>query len=755
MQEEWAKTSKRKRTVFWRFWVGGCLLTLLAGCHTVSPSAVPVTPPAINPAARRDGTREMAELLQSVAKTTDPQAMPILVNAERARMLKIEMESAPDKSIQAETRLKYAIELLNAGDTETAIAEFDRLEAQLISISPGFWKANRHRVRVWQATAYMRLAEQQNCCTTNTSQACLLPIRGTGIHSKIAGSTHAMQILEEVLKESPDDLEARWLLNIAAMTLGRYPEGVPAAWRIPPKVFQSDYDIKRFPNVASAIGLNLLGRSGGCVIDDLDGDGNLDILVSGIGFQDQIRFFHNNADGTFTERTREAGLLGETGGLNLIQADYDNDGHTDIFVLRGGWMAKAARFPCSLLRNNGDGTFSDVTAGAGLMRTGPTQAAVWLDYNNDGWLDLFVAFESGPGGTHPCALYRNNRDGTLTDVAHQAGVDFVGFVKGVVSADYDNDGYPDLFLSVMGGRNVLFHNNRDGTFTNVAEKAGVTNPIASFSCFFFDYDNDGWPDLFVVGYKPRGVENIAADYLGLPTLCEYPCLYHNNHDGTFTDVTTAAHLHKIIQGMGINYGDLDNDGYLDFYVGTGDTDLSTLIPNRMFRNADGRFFQEVTTSGDFGHLQKGHAIAFADINNDGQQDVFAQMGGAFYGDTAYTALFANPGHDNHWLTLKLEGVQTNRSAIGARIKVTVRTATGLRDIYKTVSTGGSFGSGPLRQEIGLGKALELIKVEIDWPVSRKVQILQGVAMDRAYQVKEDQDQAIPLNLKKFSWPLSP
>ena len=207
-------------------------------------------------------------------------------------------------------------------------------------------------------------------------------------------------------------------------------------------------------------------------------------------------------------------------------------------------------------------------------------------------------------------------------------------------------------------------------------------------------------------------------------------------------------------GMGLNFGDLDNDGYLDFYVGTGNPELTTLIPNRMFRNAGGKFFQEVTTSGNFGHLQKGHGIAFADINNDGNQDVFEKMGGAYDGDTAYSSLYANPGHGNHWITLQLEGVQTNRCAIGARIKVTVRTAGGTRDIYKTVGSGASFGCNPLRQEIGLGQAQAIDRVEIYWPVSRKTQTLRGLTRDRFYRVREDQDQATPLPLKATSWSIT-
>jgi hypothetical protein len=254
-----------------------------------------------------------------------------------------------------------------------------------------------------------------------------------------------------------------------------------------------------------------------------------------------------------------------------------------------------------------------------------------------------------------------------------------------------------------------------------------------------------------VGYRVEGVQDVAADYLHLPSHGEKSHLYRNNRNGTFSDVTKAAHLDKVILGMGINFGDLDNDGFLDFYVGTGTPDMDMLVPNRMFRNSGGKYFQDVTTSGDFGHLQKGHAIAFADLNNDGQQDIFAEMGGANSGDVAYTSLYANPGHPNHWIALKLEGVQTNRSAIGARIRVVVNDAHSQRSVYRTVGSGGSFGASPLRQEIGLGSAESIDRVEILWPTSKRTQVLRGLSTDAFYAVQENRQAVERLKLKKFKW----
>ena len=206
--------------------------------------------------------------------------------------------------------------------------------------------------------------------------------------------------------------------------------------------------------------------------------------------------------------------------------------------------------------------------------------------------------------------------------------------------------------------------------------------------------------------------------------------------------------------MGANFGDLDNDGWLDFYLGTGNPDFTMLTPHRMFRNAEGTFFQDVTTAGGFGNLQKGHAVAFADLANDGNQDVYEQIGGAFTGDMAFNALFLNPGNTNRWLKLKLIGTKSNRAAIGARIQVTVQTPSGPRHIYRTVNSGGSFGANPLRQEIGLGNATKIETVAIKWPASGIKQMLTDLELDHLYQVREGEAKALPVELKRIHFDLS-
>jgi len=705
----------------------------------------------------------MAALLQKIYRDADPLRSPFR-STEKVSLLRAQM-AGRDASGVLNLRMDIALHLLQSGQIPEALREYDEITAFL---RDNHWTPEPElQVALLNARAlcHLRAGETANCLLNHNADSCIFPIQGGGIHQLKEGSRAAVEVLTELLTKFPGDLRGRWLLNIAYMTLGEYPAGVPARWLIPPERFGADHDLGRFPDVAANVGLNVDGLAGGVVMDDFDHDGFLDVMISAWGFEkrDQLRVFRNNGDGTFTERTEKAGLMGLVSGLNLRQGDYDNDGFVDVLVLRGAWLGPEGHYPFSLLRNNGDFTFTDVTEEAGLMHFKPTQTAAWFDYNGDGWLDLYVGVESTGRDTMACELFRNNGDGTFTECAAESGVDYVGFIKGVTSADYNNDGRPDLFLSDRTGPKRLLRNDGPAgadhspkapwKFTDVAEAAGIDGPTESFPCWFWDYDNDGWEDIMVTGYGIKDVGDIAADYLGRPTTARKARLYHNNGDGTFTNVSRAAGVSKVIHAMGANYGDLDNDGWLDFYCGTGDPDFATLIPNRMFRNDGGQRFQEVTTTGGFGQLQKGHGIAFGDIDNDGDQDILSKIGGAAETDNYHTQLFANPGHGNRWLTLQLEGVKTNRVAIGARIKVVVRTDGVERVLFRTVGPGASFGANPLRQEIGLGRADAVVRVEVFWPVTGAIQVFTGLEPNHCYHLCEGDAAPTLVNLKSFVLPL--
>jgi hypothetical protein len=617
------------------------------------------------------------------------------------------------------------------------------------------------------ALAYMRLGERNNCIHSHSSGSCIFPIRNDGVYTDPYASQKAIDLYRQMLYDQPTDFTSRWLLNLAYMTLGQYPAKVPREWLIPGLDTDTcSSPVKPFQDMAGSLGLNeSRNMAGGTIVDDFDHDGNLDIITSCWDLDQSMHYFHNNGDGTFTDASERSGLSRIKGGLNLIQADYNNDGYTDILVLRGAWLQELGKQPKTLLRNNGDGTFTDVTVESGILSFSPTQTAVWADFNNDGWLDLFIGNETTSGSyPHPAELYINNHDGTFTNVAAEAGCDQEAFTKGVVSADYDNDGWPDIFLSNLDGHKMLLRNKaikgRIPQFEDVTARAGLDQDLThTFPTWFFDYDNDGWPDIFVCGYYFSGhlAQQAAGEALGLPQKdLNKMRLYHNNHDGTFTDVSAATGLDRAVYGMGANFGDIDNDGWLDMYIGTGNPDFTSLIPNRMFRNIDGRRFADVTNSARVGNLQKGHGVAFADIDNDGDQDIFIETGGAYAGDAFYNSLYVNPGQNNNgWIGLQLEGVHSNRSAIGAHIVVTFTENGSKRTVYRDVGSGGSFGASPLRQEIGIGKATMIDELIIKWPTSGTVQVFKNVQPRRFLHIREGDDHFDVLPVKPLQFPEHP
>src|SRR4030095_14856189 len=432
----------------------------------------------------------------------------------------------------------------------------------------------------------------------------------------------------------------------------------------------------------------------------------------------------------------------QLGGLNMIQTNYNNDGCKDILVLRGGWEVPQRK---SLLRNNCDGTFTDVTAVRGLAEPATsTNTAAWADINNDGLLDLFIGHED-----RASPLFLNKGGGSFEDISRGAGVDRVAFTKGVSVGDYDNDGFVDFYVSNFNGNNFLYRNDHDNTFTELGRAAGVPRPGHGFATWFFDYDNDGWPDLFATSYF-TSVDESVRTYLGLAHNAATLKLYKNLGDGTFRDVTTDVGLDKVFMPMGANFGDIDNDGFLDIHLGTGNPSYASLLPNVLLRNKEGKSFADVTASSGTGELHKGHGVAFADLDNDGDEEIVAEIGGATPGDSHPLRLFENPGHGNDWITLRLRGVKRHPAALGARIQLSVENeGRGTRSISRSVGSGGSFGASPLEQHIGLGKSARIVDLEIWWPASNTRQTFTNVGKDQFLEIKEFAKEYTKLQRKSF------
>lgn len=491
---------------------------------------------------------------------------------------------------------------------------------------------------------------------------------------------------------------------------------------------------------------------------DYDNDGRLDIFfVNGAPLADPTpkgtiphktgpeywnRLYHQKADGTFEDVTEKAGLQGVGYGMGVAVGDYDNDGYEDLYVTAYGGNR--------LYHNNGDGTFTDVTAKAGVAGSGWSTSAAWVDLDGDGYLDLIVLryvqwdFDDVWCGEHregyraychpdyfkPIAplVYHNNGNGTFTEVSQKIGIDKPGKGLGIALADYDRDGHIDVFVANDSMVEYLYHNKGDGTFEETGLLAGVAvdadgRTYAGMGVDFADYDNDGWPDVVVTDLANQRY-----------------ALYRNAHDGSFIYSTTTSNVGRITMphsGWGVRFFDYDNDGWKDLLISQGH-DLDTIeltYPNLRYRepmlllhNTHGDFVDVSSASGDvFKKPWVARGMAIGDLDNDGRLDaVVTTNDGA-----AHVLRNETPGA-NHWLLLNLVGHKSNRDGIGASVEI--ETAAGKQ--YATVTTAGSYlSSSDKRVHFGLGKDADVTKIVIRWP-SGVVQTLENVKGDRILRVDE-------------------
>jgi hypothetical protein len=716
---------------------------------------------------KKTGTEFMVQLLREKEAAEDPRT-DFMVNKKRALMFKRKLAQAEDRRQILNLRLQLGLESLNAGDIKESIEQLHYLvtqmkpeESRLIHNS-AFGRRQVNLVgKMWYflGLAHFRKGEVRNCIGHHNERSCVFPIEGHGVHQDKKGSETAVKIWSKLIARYPDSDRIRWMLNIAYMTLGKYPDGVPKKYLIPPGLFKSERSFPAFSDIGMESGLHgVIRGSGSALMDDFRNAGVMDLFLSSPRLLDQLHYFKNNGkrgeDFAFEDATQASGLTGITDGKNIIQGDYDNDGCLDLFLVRGAYRADNGQFPNSLLKGRCDGTFEDATDKSGLLRFEPTYTAAWWDYDNDGWLDLIVPNESAPPSDSSnlnlrftlrgIELWHNNQDGTFTEVAVSSGLNFNGNYKGALFVDYDNDGFGDLMLAEAGGESRLLHNGGRAaagggwTFTDVTQKAGLPGNLRGRTLMFFDFDNDGDEDLFASygqAAEPLSHEDIVDSYYGKP-VTKHPRFFRNEGNGTFREITKEAGLARAIFVMGANFGDIDYDGYLDLYLGTGASEFDQLVPNRMFWNKGGTKFLDVTTASKTGHLQKGHGVSFADLDRDGALDFIAQQGGGYEGDYYWTSIYKNPGFGNNWIQIKAKGVQSNRAGIGARIKLQVKDGGRERFIYRTVNSGGSRGANPLVQYIGIGKATVIDRIEVFWPASKKTTVLTAVKPNQWLEIEE-------------------
>jgi enediyne biosynthesis protein E4 len=503
---------------------------------------------------------------------------------------------------------------------------------------------------------------------------------------------------------------------------------------------------------ANGISINREEFGPGVCVADFDGDGWQDIyFVNGRDLYDRgisarNALYRNNADGTFTDVTDKAAVPGTGYGLGCVWGDYDNDGLPDLFVTQFGRNV--------LYHNNGDGTFNDVTEKAGVagMESGAFHSgATFLDYDHDGRLDLYVGsyVALGPDARRYCiisgvqtscppsvyrgspdALYHNNSDGTFTNVTVKANIyQPDGKNLSVQAGDYDNDGWPDLFVANDGLDAYLYHNRGNGTFEENGLVAGMAltgqgRTMAAMCISLGDYDNDGNLDLYVSDFQK------SSDHL-----------WHNDGKGFFDEVSDEAGITlptREVLSFGGGFFDYDNDGWLDIFIANGHVypEVESATPevryrqtNTLFHNErNGRFLDTSKRAGPgFDTPFVGRGVAFADFDNDGFVDVVVSNNG-----TAPLLLHNSGGNGNHFLNFKLIGTKSNRDGIGARIRVV---AGGMSQIREIASGGSYLSQSDLRASFGLQNSIRADTVEIRWP-SGQLQTFHNIEADKFYTATE-------------------
>ncbi|MDX2151353.1 MAG: FG-GAP-like repeat-containing protein [Bryobacteraceae bacterium] len=530
----------------------------------------------------------------------------------------------------------------------------------------------------------------------------------------------------------------QWLLKVAVDMVKDDSLALPDEFRFPlaaARVDPSNPPLLAFENVAARLGVNRFDGNGTCAWGDIDGDGGQDLVLAGSGTF--LAAYRREGD-KFREVTREVGLERVPSSYSLNLVDYDNDGKLDLYLAYNGWNGPMKN---RLLRNDG-GRFVDVSEKTKADDGGDGFVSVWGDLNNDGLLDLVIANGVLKDGSTP-QVYAN-RGGVFENVTVAAGIKEPATYGAIGAAlgDYDRDGDLDIFFNgLVNSPNRLYRNDGGFKFTDVTKASGLASqPFHNgFVAFFTDYNNDLYPDLLVTALAPWDVTvaGLRRDY-AVPSKqnvhADATRLFRNNKDGTFTDVTWEAGLYRPMGTMGAGVADLDNDGFIDFYYGTGDPQLSRIEPNRFFRNNGDGTFSDLT---DFVKFQrpgnKGHGVCFIDYDDDGDLDLYAQLGGHYPGDWAENAFYRNlKGNQNRWFQIELAGVKSNRFGIGAQVTLKAGPLTLLREVKGSEGFGAT---SPYRQTFGLGKNDAIEWLEILWPSGLK-QRLTGLKTNQLISVRE-------------------
>jgi hypothetical protein len=541
--------------------------------------------------------------------------------------------------------------------------------------------------------------------------------------------------VDHSLGEYSDRLTALWLLDLAtAQANGSRPGDRPVLerrYQFPRAGEPASSGTLRFTDVGRQAGVDHTDRGRGSAWLDYDDDGDEDLFT--VGVHSVHGMYQNDGAGSFADVTTAAGLADGRGGWGASRVDYDNDGDPDLYVTRDAWEGRA---PNSLYRNDA-GFFTDVGVAAGVADSGSSFTAAWADFDADGYLDLYVTDGIlGDGGKN--ALFHGRETATFQDVATSAGVADPAKSIGSAAGDYDADGLPDIYVVNMGAPNRLYHNDGNLGFVDRARSAGVEYPIeGGYVALFTDFDNDGTLDLFVATMSAFGAA-LSSQVTGKAPELSRPFLYQNAGDGRFTDVTVEAGLDRAFGTMGIGVGDVDNDGFTDIYLANGGPEMFRWEPNALYLNKGDGSFVEVAQSAGVDNLGKGHGATFADFDRDGDLDLYAGLGGHYDGDRWPNSLYRNVGNNRHWIRVEARGRTSNRDAIGARFRL----VSGTHRVIREVASGFGFGSSnSLVVHFGLGMLDKADFLEVRWP-SGVQQVWLDPPVDCVLQVTEGQEELV-------------
>ena len=539
----------------------------------------------------------------------------------------------------------------------------------------------------------------------------------------------AVRELRTAAEGSPKNPTGRWSLYLAYRQLGGYPDDLDDALRLQFPHAAPESTSIRFVDVGAETGVAKWDGGMGSAWADYDGDGDLDLFATGA--YETNALFRNDREEGFVNRAQAAGLDGEWG-LASVFADYDNDGDPDLYLTRKGWWGRGQN---SLYANAGDGSFVDVAGEAGVEDGGSSFGATWGDVDNDGYVDLVVT-NGVTGGDSSNSLFLSDRGERFEDVAATAGI-LPGRTIGSAFGDYDNDGDLDLYLAHFIAVNSFYRNDTDratgtASFVDVSKHTRTQLPVQGYFTFFFDYDNDGYLDLFCSQMSAYAAVTDSKIRGGTLHNVNRPALYHNEGDGRFKDVTYKAGLGHAYGSTGAAYGDFDNDGHLDIYLANGGAEMTRLEPDALLLNRGDGTFVDIAAQIGLEQLAKGHGVTFADYDGDGDQDMYVPIGGFFPGERGNNRLLRNDTEGHNWVTLSLVGRGSNRDAIGARVRVRA----GGRNHHHVVSGGGGFGVNDSRQlEIGIGEADSIEEIEVSWP-SGRVEVIDDLSVNERHVLVE-------------------